>query len=91
LGGNVLHGKLVHLVKPAYPPLARAARVSGTVRLEAIVGKDGRVRSLRLVSGHPLLAQAAIDAVRQWVYRPTLLNGVPVEVAAPVDVNFLLE
>jgi protein TonB len=75
---------------PAYPPLARQARVAGTVRLEAIIGADGRIRQLRLVSGHPLLAPAALDAVRQWVYAPTLLNKQPVEVLTTVDVHFTL-
>jgi protein TonB len=90
MGGVVLQGKAIHQPVPVYPPLARAARVQGTVRLEGILGKDGRIRELRVVSGHPLLVQAALDAVRQWVYRPTYLNGDPVEVIAPIDVNFKL-
>ncbi|MEK7754212.1 MAG: TonB family protein, partial [Acidobacteriota bacterium] len=88
VGGLVQQGKLLHQAIPVYPPLARAARVQGTVRLEGILGKDGRVRELRVISGHPLLAQAALEAVRQWIYRPTLLNGEAVEVVAPIDVNF---
>ena len=67
VGGDVQAAKLAHKVMPAYPPLARQARVAGTVRLEAVIGADGRIRQLRLVSGHPLLAPAALDAVRQWV------------------------
>ena len=75
---------------PVYPPLARQARISGTVRLEAVIAFNGAVQSLRVASGHPLLAQAALDAVRQWVYQPTLLNGEPVEVLTQIDVNFKL-
>lgn len=90
VGGVVQQGKILHQVMPVYPPLARAARVQGMVRLEGILGKDGRVRELRVISGHPLLIQAALDAVRQWIYRPTHLNGDPVEVIAPIDVTFTL-
>ena len=90
LGGVVLEGKLARKVMPVYPVLARAARISGIVRLVGIVGTDGNIRRLDVVSGHPLLVDAAIDAVRQWGYRPTMLNGVPVEVVAPIDVTFRL-
>jgi protein TonB len=90
LGGVVLEGKLVRKVMPVYPALARAARISGVVRLVGIVGTDGNIRKLDVVSGHPLLVDAAIGAVRQWGYRPTMLNGVPVEVVAPIDVTFRL-
>jgi len=90
VGGLVQQGKILHQPMPVYPPLARAARVQGTVRLEGILGKDGRVRELRVISGHPLLAPAALEAVRQWIYKPTFLNGEPVEVVAPIDVNFTL-
>jgi protein TonB len=90
VGGVVLPPALLHEVRPVYPPLARTARISGPVRLDAIIGRDGRIQSLRLVSGHPILAAAAFDAVRQWVYRPTLLNGEPVEVILQIDVNFTL-
>ncbi len=90
LGGLVLEGKLVHKVIPDYPPLAKAARISGVVRLQGIVGTDGVIRKLDVVSGHPLLVDAAVSAVRQWVYRPTMLNGSPVEVVAPIDVTFVL-
>lgn len=90
LGGVVLEGKLVRKVMPVYPALARAARISGVVRLIGIVGTDGSIRKLEVVSGHPLLVDAAIGAVRQWGYRPTMLNGVPVEVVAPIDVTFRL-
>jgi protein TonB len=89
-GGNVQAAKLVNKVQPQYPPLARQTRISGTVRLHAIIGKDGSVQSLTLESGHPLLVQAALDAVRQWRYQPTLLNGEAVEVDTTIDVIFSL-
>jgi periplasmic protein TonB len=82
--------KLVRKIIPEYPPLARSARISGTVRLIGTIGKDGTIRNLRLVSGHPMLARAALEAVQQWIYKPTLLNGNPVEVIAPIEVNFTL-
>ncbi|MBZ5609349.1 MAG: energy transducer TonB [Acidobacteriia bacterium] len=82
--------KLVKRVIPEYPPLARSARVSGTVHLVGIIAKDGAIRNLELVSGHPLLTRAALEAVAQWIFKPTLLNGEPVEVIAPIDVNFSL-
>jgi protein TonB len=82
--------RLLHRVEPVYPTLARQTRISGTVELTGVIGADGRIRELRVVSGHPFLAAAALDAVRQWVYEPTLLNGEPVEVIAPITVNFRL-
>lgn len=90
VGGNVQAAKLMNKPQPVYPPLAKQARISGTVRLSALIGKDGRIQNLTVVTGHPLLVQAALDAVRQWVYQPTLLNGEPVEVATEIDVNFTL-
>ena len=90
IGGTVLAAKLIKKVVPEYPVLARQARVSGTVRLLGVVAKDGTIQKLELVSGHALLAPAALNAVRQWIYRPTLLNGQPVEVQAPIDVIFTL-
>ena len=90
VGGNVQSNNLIEKVVPVYPPDAKAARVQGTVRFTATIGKDGRVEDLQLVSGHPLLAAAASDAVKQWVYKPTLLNGNPVEVVTQIDVNFTL-
>lgn len=90
VGGEVQAAKLVRQIKPSYPALARQARISGAVRLEAIIGKGGAIQNLRLVSGHPLLAPAAVEAVRQWLYQPTLLNGEPTEVVTQIDVNFLL-
>jgi protein TonB len=89
-GGNVQQAKLINMVRPIYPPLAKQARISGTVRLHAIIAKDGSVIQLEVVHGHPLLVQSALDAVRQWRYQPTLLNGEPVEVDTTVDVVFSL-
>jgi len=90
VGGAVPAAKLVTRVQPIYPPLARQTRISGTVKLHAIIGKDGNVQKLEVESGHPLLVQAALDAVRQWRYQPTLLNGEPVEVDTEIDVIFSL-
>jgi periplasmic protein TonB len=91
LGGKVLEAKLIHpAVQPVYPPLAKQTRTQGVVVLAALIGPDGRVHNLRVLSGHPLLTQAALVAVRQWRYQPTLLNGVPVEVDTTVEVRFVL-
>jgi protein TonB len=90
VGGNVQAARLVNRVQPLYPPLARQTRISGTVKLHAIIGKNGAVEQLQVVSGHPLLVQSALDAVRQWRYQPTLLNGDPVEVDTEIDVIFSL-
>jgi protein TonB len=89
-GGAVTAASLINKITPVYPPLARQTRVSGTVRLHAIISKEGTVQQLEVLSGHPLLVQAALDAVRQWRYRPTLLNGEPVEVDTTIDVIFSL-
>ncbi len=91
VSGNSQAAKLVEHVVPVYPPLARQARISGTVRLHAILAKDGTVKSLEVISGHPLLIQAAIDAVRKWRYAPTLINGRRVEVDTTIDVVFGLD
>src|SRR5438445_3597416 len=90
VGGNVQQAKLVKQPRPVYPPLAKQARIQGVVRLNAIIGKDGTIQDIKAASGHPLLVPAALEAVRQWVYKPTLLNGNPVEVVTVVDVNFTL-
>jgi protein TonB len=90
VGGNVQAARLRRQPKPVFPPLARQARIQGTVRFTAIIGKDGTIQNLQLISGHPLLVQSAQDAVKQWVYEPTLLNGEPVEVVTQIDVNFTL-
>lgn len=90
VGGNVQAMNLVEKVTPAYPPEAKEQRIQGTVRLTATIGKDGHVMNLDVVSGDPILAKAAMEAVQQWVYKPTLLNGNPVEVITQIDVNFTL-
>jgi protein TonB len=82
--------KLIFRPEPEYPPVAKMARIQGTVRLEAVIGTDGRVENLKVISGHPLLLQAAVDAVSRWRYQPTLLNGEPVEVLTEIDVIFQL-
>jgi periplasmic protein TonB len=87
---GVSQGLLIRKVNPTYPPLARQARIQGTVILRAVISKDGSIENLQLVSGHPMLAPAAIEAVKQWRYRPYLLNGEPVEVDTEVQVNFTL-
>ncbi|MBZ5610944.1 MAG: TonB family protein [Acidobacteriia bacterium] len=88
VGGNVQQANLARKVNPVYPPEAKQARIQGTVRMSVIIDKSGTVQEVRLLSGHPLLVGAAMGAVRQWVYKPTLLNGQPVEVETVVDVNF---
>jgi protein TonB len=90
VGGNVQAANILSRTPPSYPPLAKQARVSGVVRLEGIIARDGTVQRLQVLSGHPLLVPAAVEAVKQWRYRPTLLNGEPVEVVAPIEVNFIL-
>jgi TonB family protein len=90
IGGNVQMSKLVHKVTPVYPPVAKAAGVQGTVVLHAIIATDGTIEQLSLVSGNPLLVRAAIDAVKDWRYEPTLLNGEPVEVDTTIQVVFSL-
>lgn len=91
VGGVVNMARIVRRVEPVYPTLARQARISGTVELTGVIGVDGRIRELQVVKGPPLLARAALEAVSQWVYEPTLLNGKPVEVIAPITVNFILK
>jgi TonB family protein len=90
VGGNVAQANLVTKVNPAYPPRAKEARVQGVVQFETTIGTDGRIENLHLLSGPPLLVQAAMQAVQQWIYRPTLLNGNPVRVLTTIDVNFTL-
>jgi protein TonB len=90
VGGNVQQARLVRQPKPIYPPLARQARIQGSVLFAAIIGKDGTIQNLQMVSGHPLLIPSAQQAVKQWVYQPTLLNGEPVEVITQIVVNFTL-
>jgi protein TonB len=90
VSGGVQAARLAHRVEPVYPPLARQARISGAVRLRAIISADGAVEQLNVISGHPLLIRAAADAVRQWRYRPTLLTGRAVPVSTEIEVNFVL-
>jgi protein TonB len=86
----IAEGNLIHDVKPYYPPQARQAKIEGTVVLLAVIDKDGSVRDVQVKSGAPLLAQAAIEAVRQWRYKPYLLRGQPVEVDTQITINFTL-
>jgi TonB family protein len=90
IGGNVQQAKLVVQPRPVYPPMAKQARVSGVVHLQAVIGKEGNVVNLAVISGHPLLIPSALEAVQQWVYQKTLLNGEPVEVMTQIDVNYTL-
>jgi len=90
IGGRVAEANLIRKVQPVYPPLAKSARVQGTVEFTATISKDGNIENLTLVRGHPLLVNAAREAVLQWKYRPTLLNGQPVEVITDIIVNFTL-
>jgi len=90
VGGNVQAAALVRKVDPIYPPIAKTAHISGTVVLHAIIGKDGSVKDLEYVSGPPLLMKSALDAIKQWRYKPTMLNGEPVEVDTTISVVFSL-
>jgi protein TonB len=90
VSSGVSSGLLIRKVSPTYPPLARQARIQGTVILQAEISKDGSIQKLQLISGHPMLAPAALEAVKQWKYKPYLLNGEPVEVETQVQVNFTL-
>jgi len=88
---GVLEAQLISRVEPRYPTLAVQTRQSGTVVLHAIISRDGRINALEVVSGSPFFVQAALDAVRQWRYRPTMLNGEPVEVETTITVEFRLQ
>jgi protein TonB len=90
VGGNVQAANLIKKVAPVYPPLAKQARIQGHVLLSAVISNEGTIQDLKVNSGHPLLVQSAMDAVRQWQYKPTMLNGEPVEVSTEIDVNFTL-
>lgn len=90
LSEGVVEAQLVSRIEPRYPPLALETRTQGTVHLEAIISREGRIASLEVISGHPLLVQAALEAVRQWRYRPTMLDGEPVEVETTITVVFQL-
>jgi len=86
----MMEGNLIYRVQPQYPPLARQARVQGIVVLRAVISRDGKIENLQIINGHPLLVKSAMDAVRQWRYRPYYLNNEPVEVETQVTVNFTL-
>lgn len=90
VGGQVQAANLLHQVLPTYPAIAKTAHVAGTVRLHAVIAKDGSIQELQYVSGPALLMRAAMDAVHEWKYRPTMLNGEPVEVDTTIDVVFSL-
>jgi periplasmic protein TonB len=83
-------GSLIYRVEPIYPPLAKQARIQGAVVLAALIGRDGIIENLQVISGHPMLMAAAKDAVKQWRYRPYVLNGEPVVVETTITVNFVL-
>lgn len=87
---HLAEANLLHKVQPTYPAIARQARVQGAVELRAIISKTGTIENLVVVRGHPMLTPSAIEAVRQWRYRPYLLNGEPIEVETEITVNFLL-
>jgi periplasmic protein TonB len=86
---RIMEGNLIYRVEPEYPALAKLAHLQGAVTLRAVIGKQGTIQNLQAVSGPPLLIKAAIDAIKQWRYRPYLLNGEPVEVDSQITVNFL--
>ena len=90
IGGGVAEAQLIHKVQPVYPALAKSARVQGVVEFTATISKDGAIENLQLTHGHPLLVNAAREAVLQWRYKPTLLNGQPVEVITDITVKFML-
>jgi periplasmic protein TonB len=90
VGGNVAQANRISSVAPVYPPEAKQKGIQGTVRLDVTIDNEGHVSQLTATSGPAELIQSAIDAVRQWVYRPTLLNGEPVTVLTTVDVNYTL-
>jgi protein TonB len=90
VSSGVQQANLIYAPKPVYPQIAKSARVQGSIKLQAIIAVDGSIRNLQVISGPPLLVNAALDAVRRWQYKPTTLNGSPVEVITEIDVNFML-
>jgi protein TonB len=90
VSGGVLQGNAIRRVQPTYPPIARSARVAGTVEVEVVIDEDGNVLSASVISGHPLLRQAAVEAAQQWKFRPTLLSGQPIKVTGVLIFNFRL-
>ena len=91
IGARIVAGLLIKQVSPVYPPEAKAARVQGTVRLQALIGKDGTIQQLTFIDGPALLVQVSMDAVKQWQYKPYLLNGEPTAVLTEILVNFVLK
>jgi protein TonB len=91
VGGQVQEARLISQPKPAYPPLARSTRIQGPVVMSAVISKEGTIEELKLISGHPLLAPAAMAAVKQWRYKPLMLNDEAVEVETTITVNFTLQ
>jgi len=90
VSAGVQQGNLITQVRPAYPLIAKSARIQGAVILQAEISKQGTIENLRVISGHPMLVQSALDAVKQWRYKPYLLNGEPVPVETTITVNFTL-
>lgn len=91
IAGDVQAARIISRVEPEYPEMARKGRITGVVRMRALIGKDGQIKKLDLISGHPLLQQAALDAVRLWRYKPAFVNGEPIEVDTTIDVIFSLQ
>jgi protein TonB len=91
VSGEIAQTNLVSHTPPVYPEVARAARIQGTVIVEAVISKEGTVSDLRVISGHPLLTQAALDAIKTWKYKPIELNGQPTAVVTTITVNFAFQ
>jgi protein TonB len=91
VSGGVLQGSAIKKVQPPYPPIARAARAAGAVQIQVTISEDGRVIEAGVIAGHPLLRDAALQAARQWVFKPTELSGVPVKVQGVLTFNFTLQ
>ena len=90
IGGKVQEAKLIRKVEPIYPEIARRARISGLVVLEVTIDEEGNVTGWKIQRGHPVLVEAAVQAVKQWKYSPTLLNGEPLQVVSTVNIDFIL-
>ena len=91
VSGGVLQGSAIHKAQPPYPPIAKAARAAGAVQVQVTISEEGRVIEAAVISGHPLLRDAALQAARQWTFRPTELSGVPVKVQGILTFNFTLQ
>jgi protein TonB len=88
ISAGVMETNLIHKIDPEYPNMAKIAHIQGDVVLRCIIDKQGNIAEMRVISGHPILAQPALDAVKQWKYKPYVLNGEPVEVETPITVRF---